>query len=56
MSLLEQDIIKKEQVEISIELDEGNSKKYKVQTICNSKIFAKESYSGHLLGLYYLLS
>ena len=36
-----------------MELDTGNSKKYKVEAIWDSAIYAKESES-HLPGLYYL--
>ncbi len=57
MSLLEQDIIKKGRVETAIELDEGDSKEYKVEAIRDSAVYAKESESGqHLPGLYYLIS
>ncbi len=57
VSLLEQDITKKKWVEIAIKLDEGASKEYEVEIICNSTIYANESDSGHhLLGLYYLVS
>ena len=40
------------------ELDAGDDKggKYKVEAICNSAVYAKESESGHFLGLYYLIS
>ncbi len=56
ISLLEQDTSRKGQVEIAIELDEGNSKEYKVETICDSEIYAKEFDSGQIPGLYYLVS
>ncbi len=56
VSLLEQDTTRKERVEIAIELDESNSEEYKVEAICNSKVYAKESDSGQLPGLYYLVS
>ncbi len=55
MSLLEQDITKKGWVETTIELDKGNSEEYKVETICDSKVYAKESDSGQLPSLYYLV-
>ena len=53
--LLEQDTIKKGQVETAIELDKGNSKKYEVEIICNSAVYARKL-EGHLPGLYYLIS
>ena len=39
-------------------LDIGNneSNKYKVETIRDSTVYPKESKSGHLPGLYYLIS
>ncbi len=56
MSLLEQDITRKGQVETVIQLEEGDSKKYNVKAIRNSEIYIKESDSDHLLSLYYLVS
>ena len=59
VSLLEQDTIRKERVgdENVEELDEGDdSGEYKVEAIRDSAIYAKESESGHLPGLYYLVS
>lgn len=59
ISLLEQDITKKGQVDKimpSLKIDEGNSKKYKINVICNSKVYTKKLDSGHLLGFYYLVS
>ena len=56
MSLLKQDTIRRRRVdEITIELNEGNSKKYEVEAICNSAVYASKS-EGHLPGLYYLVS
>ncbi len=60
MSLLEQDITKKGQVDettsrLKFESD-NNSEKYKVEAICDSKVYAKELDSGQLQGLYYLVS
>ena len=55
MSLLEQNITRKRQVEITIELDKGNSKDYKVEVICNSVVYVREL-EGHLSSLYYLVS
>ena len=43
----------KENVE---ELDVGNKRKYEVEAIRDSAVYAKESESDHLLGLYYLVS
>lgn len=43
------------QVKILIELDKYNSKEYKVEVICDSEIYVKESNSGHLLDFYYLV-
>ena len=61
MSLLEQDTIRKERVdEKTVEQLEfeagGNNKEYKMEGICNSAVYAKESKAGHLLDLYYLVS
>lgn len=40
----------------SIKLDKGtNSKLYKVETICDSKVYVKELDNDHLLSLYYLV-
>ena len=41
-----------------IEFDEGDNKsgKYEVETIWDSAVYAKESKSGYLPGLYYLVS
>ena len=60
VSLLEQDTTRKERVDKTTSRlkfkNEGNSKKYEVETICESEIYTKESDSGHhLLGLYYLV-
>ena len=55
--LLEQDITKKEQVDKNVtELDAGDNKsgEYKVEAICDSAVYARES-AGHLPGLYYLV-
>ena len=57
MSMLEQDITEKRQVdEDRTELDVGDNEggEYKVEAICNSAVYAKES-AGHLAGLYYLV-
>ena len=41
-----------------MEFDAGDNEsgKYKVEAIRNSVVYAKESESGHLPGLYYLIS
>ena len=56
MSLLEQDITRKGR-EFSVpEFEPGNdNKKYKVEAIRNSAVYAKEA-DGHLPGLYYLVA
>ena len=57
MSLLEQHIIRKEQVKKVSELNTGkNSKKYKVETIWDSAVYANKLESGYLSGLYYLVA
>ena len=61
MSLLEQDTTTKGRVDNETDdgtkLDAGNnSKEYKLEAIQDSAVYAKESESGHLLGLYYLVS
>ena len=59
VSLLKQDTTRRgwlDKITLQIELDKGNSKEYKDETICNNKVYAKESDSVyHLLGLYYLI-
>ena len=61
VSLLEQDTIKKgwldEKTVEQLEFEAGgNNEEYKVEAICDSAIYAKESEAGHLPGLYYLVS
>ena len=59
VSLLEQDTTKKERMheEKAEKLDTGdNSGEYEVEAIRDSAVYATESESGHLLGLYYLVS
>ena len=34
----------------------GDNKKYKVEGICNSAVYAIESETGYLLSFYYLIS
>ena len=60
MSLLKQNITKKGQVgektsQLEFE-DNGQGKEYKVETIRNNAVYAKESESGQLPGLYCLIS
>ena len=60
MSLLEQDITRKGRMnelflESELEFDVGNNKKYKIEAIIGSAIYAKKA-EGHLPGLYYLVS
>ena len=59
VSLLKQDITRKERIDVNnvAELDTGdNSGKYKIEAIWDNTIYVKESESGHLPGLYYLVS
>ena len=61
MSLLEQDTIRKGQVDKKVkqmEFDTGNnnSGEYKVEAVWDSVVYTIESKSGHLPGLYYLVS
>ena len=58
--MLEQDTTRKGRInelflEPEPEFDASNNKKYEVEAIKNSAIYAKEA-KGHLLGLYYLVS
>ena len=60
ISLLEQDIIRKRQINEFAEVPEfefepGNNKKYKVKAIQDSTVYAKEA-DRHLPGLYYLVT
>lgn len=59
MSLLKQNVIKKEQInkllEIESEFNIEKNKEYKVKAICNSKVYTKKTV-GQLLGLYCLVS
>ena len=57
MSLLEEDTTRKERVEKVPELDAGdNSEEYEVEAIRDSAVYAEESESGQLPGLYYLVA
>ena len=59
MSLLEQNITKKERVEDNVtqlELEAGDNSEYKVEAIWDSAVYTRKSKAGHLLGLYYLIS
>ena len=60
MSLLEQDTTRKGRVDektsqLEFE-DDGEGEEYEVEAICDSAVYAKESESGQLPGLYYLIS
>ena len=56
VSLLEQDITKKGQVnDMQQEFEASDNKKYKVDSIQDTALYARES-AGQLLGLYYLVS
>lgn len=39
----------------TIKLKKNNSKKYKVKTICDSKVYARESDNSHPQSLYYMI-
>ena len=59
VSLLEQDITRKGRVDgDATELDAGDDEggEYEVEAIRDSAVYARESESGHLPGLYYLVS
>lgn len=59
--MLKQNITRKGRVDkptsqLEFEGDGGDGKEYEVKAICDSAIYAKESESDHLLGLYYLVA
>ena len=59
MSLLEQDTTRKGRVGKEVrqmEFDASDNKEYKVEAIWDSAVYVKESESGHLPGLDYLVS
>ena len=59
MSLLEQDITRKERVDnrvTKLKFEAGNSEEYKVEIIWNSAVYASELESDQLPGLYYLVA
>ena len=61
MSLLEQDTTRKgrvDEVVRQIKFDVGNNEsgEYEVEAIRDSTVYAKKSESGHVPGLYYLVS
>ena len=57
VSLLEQDITRKERVKKVPELDTGDdSEEYEVEAIRDSAVYAIKLESGHLPGLYYLIA
>lgn len=41
---------------IKLDIDNNNSRKYKVEIMCNSTIYIKKVKSGQLLRLYYLIT
>lgn len=52
MSLLEQDITRKEQVNnAALEFETGNNKEYKVVAIIDSTVYGKDA-KNHILGFY----
>ena len=56
VSLLEQNITKKGR-ELSVpKFEPGNNKEYKMEAIWDSAVYVRESESGHLPDLYYLVS
>ena len=57
MSLLEEEITRKERVKKVPELNTNNesSKEYKIEAIWDSMVYAREL-EGHLLGFYYLVA
>ncbi len=61
MSLLEQDTIKKGQVNEKTLLEPGrefegrNNKEYEVETIIDSAVYGKEAANDQMPGLYYLI-
>lgn len=56
MLLLEQNTIKKGQVDNKVKLEKDNSKEYKFEAIHDNKVNTKESNSEYLLSFYYLVS
>lgn len=60
MSILEKNNTKKRQIKkvtFQVKFEENNNnKKYEVNTICNSAVYAKQSKIGYLLGYYQSLS
>ena len=57
VSLLKQDTTRKGREDVeNVELDVGDkNREYEVQAIRDSEVYVRESESGHLLGLYYLV-
>ena len=59
MSLLEKDTTRKERMDKRVkqlDLEAGNSKKYKIEAIWDSAVYASKSKSDQLPGLYYLVA
>ena len=56
MLVLKQNIIRKEQINVNtMEFNINNNKKYKIEVIWNSILYAKELVSNNLLALFYLI-
>ena len=58
MLLLKQNISKKVWIDENMRKSDANnngSKKYKIEAICNNKVYIKESEVDYLPGLYYLI-
>ena len=59
VSLLEKDTMKKRRVndiQLDFKFKAGNNKEYEIDGIWDNIVYAKESGTGQLLGLYYLVS
>ena len=56
VSLLEQDTTRKGREFSVLEFEPGDDKEYEVEAIWDSAVYARESESGYLPGLYYLVS
>lgn len=59
MLVLEQNTTKKRNKNNKMEFDasdNNDSQKYKMEAICNNAVYTRESKSGHLIRVYYLIS
>ena len=61
MSLLEQDTTRKGRIDekarqMEFDVSDDESGEYKIEITWDSAVYARESKSGHLPGLYYLVS